>query len=74
MSNEPRSATGRLLTHQRGEPGGSVVIHRFWGAEFVHNYDNSCKCPCAPIIIPGTDKRSLDEIVDDLGDEVHYAH
>jgi hypothetical protein len=65
------AASGRLLEQVSGLPiGGASWVHRWWGDDFVHDYgDFPSRCPCVPLYKPRGDRRSMDEFMDDVGED-----
>ena len=56
-----------LVPRDRGSP---AYIHRWLGFDFTHEYGplGNRVCQCQPHFIHPTDRRSMDEIMDDLDD------
>jgi hypothetical protein len=63
-------ASGRFDVFRPREPGAPAWVHRWMGDDFPHTRgENSRTCQCRPHYIAADDKRSLDEIADDIEDD-----
>jgi len=70
MTSSKTAASGRFDVHRLPEPGAGSWVHRWLGKDFVHlRGDNVASCLCKPYFISPDDKRTLDEIADDLEEE-----
>ena len=72
MSAKDAGAPPRLRCLVPRDKGADVYIHRWMGHAFEHEYDlESRVCRCQPYYFGPDDRRSMEEIMDDI-DEAEW--
>ena len=69
MSAKDTGAPSRLRCTRPRPKGAAVYIHRWMGDAFPHEHDLGDRlCQCQPHYFAPGDRRSMEEIMDDLDD------